>query len=63
MAFQGGIMSKTEAEEFESQIYFEESIKLRNWDDKAKITNIEVPSLEDCLEVVNKYLERRRIQL
>lgn len=63
LAFQGGIMKKTEAEEFEGQSYFEESIKLRHWDDKAKITNIEVPSLEDCLEIVTKYLERKRVEL
>ncbi len=63
MAFQGGIMTKSEAEEFENQSYFEESIRLRHWDDKAKITNIEVPSLEDCLEVVSKYLERKRVEL
>lgn len=61
MKFQGGMMSEEEAKEFENQSYFEESLKLREWDDKAKISNIELPSLEDCLEIITKYLEKKRI--
>jgi 2-amino-1-hydroxyethylphosphonate dioxygenase (glycine-forming) len=60
MTFQGGIMSETEALAFESEPYFEESIKLRHWDDKAKVSNIELPALNDCLEIIDKYLERKQ---
>ena len=63
MKFQGGVMTEEEAQEFENQTYFEESLKLREWDDKAKVTNIELPTLEDCLEIVTKYLERRRVEV
>jgi 2-amino-1-hydroxyethylphosphonate dioxygenase (glycine-forming) len=63
MKFQGGVMTADEAQEYENQTYFEESLKLREWDDKAKVTNIELPSLEDCLEIVTKYLERKRVEV
>ena len=63
MKFQGGVMTADEAQEFENQTYFEESLKLREWDDKAKVTNIELPTLEDCLEIVTKYLERKRVEV
>ncbi len=63
MKFQGGVMTTDEAQAFENQTYFEESLKLREWDDKAKITNIELPTLEDCLEIVSKYLERKRVEV
>jgi 2-amino-1-hydroxyethylphosphonate dioxygenase (glycine-forming) len=59
MRFQGGIMSQDEALEFENDTNFIESIKLREWDDKAKIPNIDLPELDDCLEIVNKYLLNR----
>jgi predicted HD phosphohydrolase len=63
MKFQGGLMTEKEALEFENHLFFEGSLKLREWDDKAKIPNIELPSLEDCLEIVNKYLEKRRVEV
>lgn len=56
LKFQGGMMTATEANFFENDQYFEESILLRNWDDKAKIPNIILPNLEECLEIVNNYL-------
>ncbi len=58
MEFQGGKMSEAEAQYFENEPYFEESILLRNWDDKAKIPNIVLPNLEECLEIVDKYLSK-----
>lgn len=59
MEFQGGKMSETEAQYFENEPYFEESILLRNWDDKAKIPNIVLPNLEECLEIVDNYLSKK----
>jgi predicted HD phosphohydrolase len=59
MEFQGGKMSETEAQYIENEPYFEESILLRNWDDKAKIPNIVLPSLEECLEIVDNYLSKK----
>ena len=58
MEFQGGKMSETEALYFENEPYFEESILLRKWDDKAKIPNIVLPNLEECLEIVDEYLSK-----
>ena len=56
--FQGGKMSESEALYFENEPYFEESILLRNWEDKAKIPNIVLPNLEECLEIIDNYLSK-----
>ena len=40
---QGGKMSKTEQEEFESQTFYVEAFMLRKWDDKAKNPKMEPP--------------------
>lgn len=36
---QGGIMSEAEIEEFQSNPYFEASLRLRRWDDQAKVAD------------------------
>jgi 2-amino-1-hydroxyethylphosphonate dioxygenase (glycine-forming) len=46
LEFQGGVMSKTEAEVFELDPLFELSILLRKWDEEAKIMNVPIISLE-----------------
>ena len=43
---QGGIMDAEEAEEFEMDELHTLYIKMREWDDKAKITKLPKPSLE-----------------
>jgi phosphonate degradation associated HDIG domain protein len=43
---QGGIMTPQEAQAFEADELFERFIKIREWDDKAKLENIPLPSLE-----------------
>lgn len=45
LAFQGGMMTEDEAHRFESDPYFNLYISLRKWDEKAKLTNIPLPSL------------------
>lgn len=43
---QGGVMSASEALAFESDPLFAEYIQLREWDDRAKELNIEIPNLD-----------------
>jgi len=56
LEFQGGIMTKQEAEAFEWDSLFELSILLRKWDEEAKITNIPVISLKMIKEKCNTVL-------
>lgn len=44
---QGGIMTESEAKEFEQKHNFKDIIKLRYWDDKAKLQNYPVPDISN----------------
>jgi len=46
LAQQGGMMDETEAKQFEEDHLHLLFIKIREWDDKAKIEHIPLPSLE-----------------
>ena len=43
---QGGPMSSEELAQFESEPHFHDAVRLRRWDDGAKIIGLETPSLE-----------------
>jgi phosphonate degradation associated HDIG domain protein len=43
---QGGPFSPAEIQAFEQHRYFREAVRLRRWDDAAKIPRLEVPGLE-----------------
>jgi len=46
LELQGGPMTETQAAHFEQHPHFAEAIKLRRYDDQAKIPNLKTPSLE-----------------
>jgi len=46
LALQGGPFSEGEAREFEQHRYHREAVRLRTWDDRAKIPGLAVPDLE-----------------
>jgi gamma-butyrobetaine dioxygenase len=46
LALQGGPMDDEERAEFESNPLFEEAVRLRHWDDTAKIPGLQVPGLD-----------------
>ena len=46
LEYQGGRMSKDEAEAFEHYPLFDLIIKMRRWDEEAKIENMPVSDLE-----------------
>lgn len=58
LEYQGGIMSKEEAERFENDPLFEHSILLRKWDEEAKEINVPIIDLEQlkqkCLHVLGE---------
>jgi phosphonate degradation associated HDIG domain protein len=53
---QGGIMTDAEAEAFEADPLSDLYIKLRQWDDKAKVEHIPLPALEKYKEMAYRHL-------
>ena len=49
---QGGVMSKDEASEFEKLPHASESIKLRKWDDQAKVPNARPASVQHWINLI-----------
>lgn len=56
LAFQGGVMTAEEANTFEADPYFSLYISLRKWDEKAKLTNIPLPSLNKYKSLMETHL-------
>jgi len=59
LAFQGGPMEKVEAEAFEKNPYFDLIIRMRRWDEAAKLQDYPTPDLDHYLELIWNYLESR----
>lgn len=61
LTFQGGPMSATEAAAYEKHPLFREFIRIRFWDDQAKITGIPVTEkdLEMIIQMTRDYLNRQ----
>lgn len=58
LQFQGGVMTTEEAEAFEHDSLFHIYIKLRRWDEAAKIENIPLPSLDVYKEKMIHHLQK-----
>lgn len=54
LELQGGAMSKDECEAFERGQHFDACIRLRRWDDYAKIRDLETPPLSHFLRYVGE---------
>ena len=59
LALQGGPFSDAEVREFEQHRYFREAVRLRRWDDRAKIPLLAVPGLEHYRSVLEESLQFR----
>lgn len=59
LARQGGVMDEIEAEQFEMDDLHPLFIKIREWDDKAKIEQIPLPSLEIYKQMAFQHLVRQ----
>jgi phosphonate degradation associated HDIG domain protein len=49
LTLQGGPMTPEEVTRFESNPHHREAVQLRRWDDRAKVSGLDVPGLEDYL--------------
>jgi predicted HD phosphohydrolase len=58
LEFQGGIMTQDEAIAFEADPLFELHIKLRRWDEKAKLENQPLPSLDKYRAMILHHLKK-----
>jgi phosphonate degradation associated HDIG domain protein len=54
LELQGGPMSEGECDEFGRGPFFDEAIRVRRWDDLAKIEDLETPPLEHYLRYVDR---------
>lgn len=56
LEFQGGKMSAKEAKNFEKNPYFETIIKMRRWDEAAKVEGQKLPDLTYFMNICEQYL-------
>lgn len=57
LAHQGGPMSEEEASAYEQHPLFPLFIKIREWDDKAKVEHVPLPSLDRYRDMMVRHLE------
>ncbi len=58
LAFQGGPMTEEEAKAFEQNPLKNLIIRMRTWDEEAKVTNIPVPSLQVYKDMIVRHLSK-----
>jgi phosphonate degradation associated HDIG domain protein len=51
---QGGMMSDAELAEFQSSPHWEDSVRLRKWDDLAKVVDLKTPTIEHFLDYIDR---------
>ena len=56
LKLQGGIMNNNEAKEFENNEFFEDSIKLRKFDEIAKIAGLDIKSINEYKNLLTSKL-------
>ncbi|PLK43877.1 MULTISPECIES: phosphonate degradation HD-domain oxygenase [Emticicia] len=61
LEFQGGRMEKEEAGAFEKNPYFDVIIRMRRWDEAAKVENLPLPDLEHFLAICKNYLSAKEV--
>jgi predicted HD phosphohydrolase len=50
-------MSQDEVDRFRTRPYFQEAVRLRRWDDAAKVVGMKTPALEDFAHFLDLVLE------
>jgi phosphonate degradation associated HDIG domain protein len=60
LEYQGGRMLQEEAEAFEHYPLFDLIIKMRRWDEEAKIENMQLPNLDRYKQIIISHLERSK---
>jgi [1-hydroxy-2-(trimethylamino)ethyl]phosphonate dioxygenase len=59
LELQGGPFSATEVREFSAQPYAEAAVRLRRWDDQAKVPGLVVPALEHYQSLLVRVARQR----
>jgi 2-amino-1-hydroxyethylphosphonate dioxygenase (glycine-forming) len=59
LIYQGGPMKEEEALKFEKDPLFEVSLRMRTWDEEAKLTDLPLPSLTRYREMALRALQHR----
>ncbi len=54
LALQGGVYDAQQAVAFQAQPYADDALRLRRWDDLAKVAGLETPPLEHYLAVMER---------
>ena len=62
LELQGGKLSGDESREFERNEFFEDGIRLRRWDDLAKVIGLDTPSLEHFLSYIPQVLRAATVE-
>ena len=57
LVHQGGSMTEEEAAAFEQDPFFKLNLKMREWDDKGKIENMELPQMKDFTQIIEAHLK------
>jgi len=57
LALQGGAMTLAEMKAFEKRPFFQDAVRLRRWDDAAKVVDLATPELEHFARYLNLALE------
>jgi 2-amino-1-hydroxyethylphosphonate dioxygenase (glycine-forming) len=58
LTYQGGPMSEKEALVFENNLHFDLIIRMRRWDEAAKMLDYPTPDLDHYLELIRNYLDK-----
>lgn len=54
LRLQGGPMSAKEVLDFETNPYYKAAVRLRRWDDTAKVPGMPTPTLQDLIEILDR---------
>jgi phosphonate degradation associated HDIG domain protein len=60
LKLQGGVFSAEEAQAFLGKPFAEDALRLRRWDDLAKVADTVTPGVEHYLQVVERVMEKQR---
>jgi [1-hydroxy-2-(trimethylamino)ethyl]phosphonate dioxygenase len=59
LQLQGGPMAAAELAAFEQETYFREAVRVRRWDDRAKIADLKTPGLPDYRTLIETQAKNR----
>jgi phosphonate degradation associated HDIG domain protein len=58
LELQGGVFSDEQAQAFLGKPYAEDAMRLRRWDDRAKVAGMTTPDIDHYLQVVKRVIEK-----